>query len=107
VGDRLDEDRDLTSLLPLHGSSSRDIGNPTAREFAAKRLDAHPFEFHPEARRRIVYSDDSTTMLVDDVRIAAYGRGRLEIMRYELMAPEKGDPRFRWIEFNACLSFPR
>ena len=100
------EDRDLTSLIPLHGASSRDVMPPNAAQIASGRWGAHPFSFHPEARRSIVYSDDTTAMLVDDVRIDAYGRGGLTVTRHETSTLPDGNKEFRWIEFKACLSFP-
>ena len=100
------EDRDLTSLIPLHGASSRDVMPPNAAQIASGRWGAHPFSFHPEARRSIVYSDDTTAMLVDDVRIDAYGRGRLTVTRHETSTLPDGNKEFHWIEFKACLSFP-
>lgn len=102
----LREDRDLMSLIPRHGSSSRDIQPPPAQVPAERVLD-HPFHFHPEIGRSIVDGDDSMTMLVDDLRVEAYGRGRLRIERYSLGRDAKGQPRYDWIEFSGCLSWPR
>ena len=100
------DSRDLTSLLPLHGSSARDVQPPASQKPRGDFWRKHPFSFHPEARRTIVYSDDSTTMLVDDVRIDAYGRGRLTVTKYETAPASGGALQFRWIEFDVCLSFP-
>lgn len=101
----LNEDRDLTALIPLHGSSGRDIQpNEALETVALARL--HPFTFHPDARRTIVYHDDALTMLVDDLRVASYGRGRLTIDRYSMSRDASGQPRFDWIEFSGCLSWP-
>jgi len=102
----LQEDRDLTSLLPLHGPSSRDISPPTPPRSSAG-LPAHPFDFHPEARRSMVYSDDATTMLVDDLRLRSYGRGRVTIDGYSLTNTADGQPQFAWIAFTVCVSWPR
>lgn len=58
-------------------------------------------------RKTILYHDDAQTMLVDDLRVRAYGRGRLTIDRYELGKDALGQPRFDWIEFSGCLSWPK
>lgn len=102
----LREDRDLTSLLPLHGPSSRDISPSTPAMPSATSI-AHPFNFHPEARRNIVYSDDAITMLVDDLRLRSYGKGRLTIDRYSLAQAADGQSQFAWIAFTVCMSWPR
>jgi hypothetical protein len=43
---------------------------------------------------------------VNDLVVQSHGRGRLTITRY-LTDSADGKPHFRWIEFTACLSFPR
>jgi len=99
----LQEDRDLTSMIPTHGRSERDILPDDIRLRWLQR----DFHFHPAMRRTIVYDDDAVTMLVDDLRVQAYGRGRLTIDRYSLSKDGAGQPRFDWIEFSGCLSWPR
>jgi hypothetical protein len=96
------EARDLTSLLPLHGRSGRDI-QPFDIEYWTK----YPFSFHPEARREIGYSDDTLTNLFNDLRIDSYGQGRVTITRHATEPGADGRPQFRWVEFDACLSWPR
>jgi hypothetical protein len=98
------EDRQLVSMIPLHGRSGRDI---QPQDVTAQHWLERQFQFHPAMRRTIVYSDDAQTMLVDDLRVRAYGRGRLTIERYALGKDEKGQPRFEWIEFSGCLTWPR
>lgn len=100
------EDRDLTSFVPLHGPSSRDIQPPNAQELAAGRLAAHPFHFHPEMRKTIQYTGDTVTTLVDDLRVQSYGRGRLTVTRYDTSKRDDGATEFSWIAFDVCLSFP-
>jgi hypothetical protein len=99
------ESRDLTSLLPLHGPSGRDI--QPFRPFDNPTPVTYPFAFHPEARRGISYSQDTYTNLINDLRIDSYGRGRVTVRRQEIAPGADGRPQFRWIEFDACLSWPR
>jgi hypothetical protein len=99
------ESRDLTSLLPLHGPSGRDI--QPFRPFDNPTPVTYPFAFHPEARRGIGYSQDTYTNLINDLRIDSYGRGRVTVRRQEIAPGADGRPQFRWIEFDACLSWPR
>jgi hypothetical protein len=99
------DDRDLTSMIPLHGRSGREI-QPDDVTLPAQPWLEREFYFHPEMRKTIVYQDDAETMLVDDLRVRAYGRGRLTIERYAMGKDEKGQPRFEWIEFRGCVSWP-
>jgi hypothetical protein len=100
----IDEDRDITSMIPMHGRTGREI---QPEDVTATRWLWREFHFHPAMRKAIHYSDDAQTMLVDDLRVRAYGRGRLTIDRYSLGKDEKGQPRFDWIEFSGCVSWPR
>jgi len=100
------EDRDLTSMIPLHGRSGREIQPEDVTQTPQPWLERE-FYFHPAMRKTIVYHDDAETMLADDLRVRAYGRGRLTIDRYELGKHEKGQPRFERIEFRGCLSWPK
>jgi hypothetical protein len=98
------EDRELTSMIPLHGRSDRDI---RPDDVIAQTWLERQFRFHPDMGKTIVYHDDAETMLVDDLRVGAYGRGRLTIERYSLGTDGKGQPRFEWIEFRGCVSWPK
>jgi hypothetical protein len=100
-------DRDLTSLLPLHGISSRDVRPPSGAEVASEFWRVHPFTFHPDARRTIVYHEDAISMLVDDLRVEWFGRGKLTVGRHAVARADDGQPRFEWIEFSVCMSWPR
>jgi len=100
-------DRDLTSLLPLHGMSGRDVIPPRPSALSTPFWRTFPFHFHPEARRTIVYVDDTITMLVNDLKVRSYGRGRLTIDEYSLGSAGNDKEKFEWIEFSVCVSWPR
>jgi hypothetical protein len=67
------------------------------------------FRFHPAMRKTILYHADDApeTMLVDDLRVTAYGRGRLIVDRYAIGKDKDGQPRLEWIEFHGCVSWPK
>jgi hypothetical protein len=98
--------QDLTSLIPLHGPRATDIVADTVDNRAAVKVGRRPFSFSPEVGRTIVVHDAAESMLADDVRIEAYGRGVIEIRDYALAAPSQGQAGFAWLEFLACLSWP-
>jgi hypothetical protein len=91
-------------MIPLHGRSGREI---QPEDVIATKWLWREFYFHPDMRKTIVYHDDAETMLADDLRVRAYGRGRLTIERYQLGVDEKKQPRFEWIEFSGCVSWPK
>jgi len=103
--------------LPLHGpnptvllaSYFRNADNTGPNDGSVNAPGAHrEFVFSPEVDRSIRYDAEAVRMLAAVGRIQSFGRGTLDVVDSRITPPEKGAvPKFLWIKFEACLSWPR